>query len=127
MPVAAKPRVLVVDDDLFVRLPLEAVLADGGFEPDSAADGHECMEKLERNLPDLIILDVTMPGPDGFEVCKTIKNASHYADIPVILLSARDSSADRARGLDSGASDFLSKPYLPAELLNCVRQLLAKA
>jgi len=74
----------------------------------------------------LILLDVVMPGPDGFEVCKTIKSEERYARIPVILMSARDRRDDRQRGFDLGAADFLTKPYPPVELLRRVWEILAR-
>jgi len=123
--VTAKPRILVVDDDLFVRKPLEAVLQQGGFEAMTAANGAECLELLERDRPDLIILDVIMPGADGFEVCQAIKGEARYAEIPVILMSARDRRCDRKRGFDLGATGFVRKPYKPEKLLRQVREILA--
>ncbi len=125
MRVTAKPRILVVDDDLFVRKPLEAVLQQGGFEAMTAASGTECLELLEQDRPDLILLDVIMPGPDGFEVCKAIKGEARYAEIPVILMSARARCSDQKRGFELGATGFLRKPYTPADLLRQVRKVLA--
>ncbi len=120
-----RPKILVVDDDLFVRRPLEWILEHDGFEPVMASNGDECLERLEQGLPDLILLDVIMPGRSGFEVCKAIKNEARYAEIPVILMSSRARTSDRERGIDSGATEFLRKPYPPAELLERVWQILA--
>ncbi len=119
-----KPKILVVDDDLFVRRPLESILRQGGFEAVTAANGIECLQMLESDRPDLILLDVIMPGPDGYEICKTIKAEARYAEIPVILMSARAGRSDRERGLGLGATGFLRKPYMPAELLRQVREIL---
>jgi two-component system phosphate regulon response regulator PhoB len=113
-----------VDDDAFIRRPLEFILEQEGFEPRTAHDGTQCLARLTEQRPDLIILDVMMPGLDGFEVCKTIKREPRWADIPVILLSARGQERDRERGLCLGAADFLTKPYSPTELLFRVRELL---
>ena len=125
MSVRGKPRILVVDDDLFIRKPLESILQQGGFEAMTAANGEECLEMLEDDRPDLIILDVIMPGPDGYEVCKAIKGEARYAEIPVILMSARARHCDQQRGFDLGATGFVRKPYMPAELLRQVRKILA--
>ena len=122
---STKQKILVVDDDAFIRRPLEFILRQEGFEPVTASNGNECMEKVASERPDLIILDVMMPGRDGFELCKTIKRESCYADIPVILLSARGQNHDRERGLCLGAADFLTKPYSPSELVRRVREILA--
>jgi DNA-binding response OmpR family regulator len=123
--VTDKHKILVVDDDLFVRRPLELLFRQGGFDAVTAADGPECLAALEQDPPDLIILDIVMPGPDGFEVCRSIKSEARYAQIPVILMSARNRGDDRERGFDLGATDFLTKPYPPTELLQRVREILA--
>lgn len=124
---SAKHKILVVDDDAFVRMPLEVMLRNEGFEPLTARDGVECLLRLRENRPDLIILDVMMPGPDGFDVCRTIKQESRFATIPVILLSARRNEQDRGRGIGVGAADFIQKPYSPSKLLDRVRELLSKS
>ena len=118
--------ILVVDDDAFIRRPLEFILRQEGFEPLTADGGPACMEQLAANRPDLIIMDVMMPGTDGFELCKTIKRESRFANIPIILLSARNRDLDKERGLSLGAADFLAKPYSPSELLDRVREILSE-
>lgn len=118
-------KILVVDDDAFIRRPLEFILRSEGFQPVTAADGNECLERVAADRPDLIIMDVMMPGRDGFELCRTLKNDAQYADIPIILLSARGQEHDRERGLSLGAVDFLTKPYSPSELVRRVREILA--
>jgi DNA-binding response OmpR family regulator len=124
---SGRPRVLVVDDDAFIRRPLEFILRNEGFEPLTAVDGNECLERLAETRPDLIILDVMMPGRDGFDVCKTIKQEARYAEIPIILLSARGQEHDRERGLCLGAAEFMTKPYSPSELVRRVRELLSQS
>jgi DNA-binding response OmpR family regulator len=118
-------KILVVDDDVFVRRPLEFILVQEGFQPISARDGGECLDRLERDPPDLIILDVTTPDRDGFELCKAIKEQERFARIPVVLLSTRAQECDRERGLNLGAADFLAKPYSPSELVRRVRRILS--
>jgi DNA-binding response OmpR family regulator len=117
-------KVLVVDDDAFIRRPLEFILRAEGFEPDTAVDGNDCLDKLAQDRPDLIIMDVMMPGRDGFDVCQLLKRDPALAQIPIILLSARGREHDREKGLALGAADFLTKPYSPSELIRRVRELL---
>ncbi len=126
MPATA-PRILVVDDDAFVRRPLELILRAEGFDPVTACNGQECRQRLEQGRPDLILLDVMMPGEDGFSLCARIKADPRHRAIPVILLSARGQEADRERGLAAGADDFVSKPYSPRDLVLRVRAALARA
>jgi len=121
----SKRRILVVDDDAFVRKPLDFILRKEGFETTLACDGAECLESLDAARPDLIILDVMMPGRDGFEVCHAIKRESRFAAIPIILLSARWRERDRERGIGLGAADFMQKPYSPSDLVRRVRELLS--
>jgi DNA-binding response OmpR family regulator len=123
---SGRPKILVVDDDAFIRRPLAFMLREEGFQPVVAADADECMKSMAEVRPDLIILDVMMPGRDGFELCKTLKRDEHYAAIPIILLSARGQEHDRERGLCLGAADFMTKPYSPVALLRRVRQILAR-
>ena len=118
--------ILVVDDDAFIRRPLEFILRQEGFDPLTADGGPACMEQLAANRPDLIIMDVMMPDTDGFELCKTIKREARFANIPIILLSARNRDLDKKRGLSLGAVDFLTKPYSPSELLGRVREILSE-
>lgn len=119
-------RILIVDDDAFIRRPLELLLREEGFEPDTAVDGDDCMRKVEARPPDLIFLDLMMPGRDGFAVCDALKRDPRFASIPVILLSARGQEADRRRGRDAGAIDFMTKPYSPSELVRRVRDVLGR-
>lgn len=117
-------RILIVDDDAFIRRPLELLLREEGFEPDTAVDGDDCMRKVASAVPDLIFLDLMMPGRDGLSICSELKRDPRTAAIPVILLSARGQEADRRLGRDAGALDFVTKPYSPSELVRLVRSVL---
>ena len=121
---STQPRVLVADDDAFIRRPLELILRQEGFDPEIAVDGDECLEKLQLAPPDLLILDIMMPGRDGFEICRRMQDDPELRRIPVIMLSARGGEHDRERGIALGADEFMTKPYSPAELLRRIRQLL---
>ncbi len=122
-----KRTILIVDDDAFVRRPLEFILEAEGFRPILACDGEEGLRKVAEDRPDLVFLDVMMPGRDGFDVCRTLKNDPAYADIPIILLTARGQDHDKERGLALGAEEFMTKPYSPSELVHRVREILEAA
>ena len=119
-------RILIVDDDAFIRRPLEFILRAEGFLPATAASADEGLRAIERCRPDLILLDVMMPGKDGLTWCAELKNDPRYATIPIVLLSARGQDVDRERGLASGAAEFVSKPYSPFELKRRVALLLGR-
>jgi DNA-binding response OmpR family regulator len=119
-------RILIVDDDAFIRRPLEFILREEGYQPSSAADANEGMRAIESCAPDLIVLDVMMPGKDGFTFCGELKGDPRFARIPIVLLSARGQEHDRQKGLALGAAAFITKPYSPHELKLCVRQLLGR-
>jgi len=114
-------RVLVVDDDAPVRRMLRRTLAAEGLEVVAAADGGQALAAAERDPPDLVVLDVAMPGMDGLAVCRRLRAAGVAA--PVLMLTARDAVADRVAGLDAGADDYLVKPFAPEELLARLRAL----
>ena len=117
-------RVLVVDDLApNVRL-LEAILTAHYFQVSTAASGLECLAKVEAESPDIVLLDVMMPGIDGFEVCRRIKSNPVTAHIPVVMVTALGRPSDRVTGLESGADDFLTKPVDDIALLARVRSLV---
>src|SRR6267142_125495 len=117
-------RVLVVDDvELNVKL-LEAKLSSEYFEVIAADNGPAALELAETEMPDIILLDVMMPLMDGFEVCRRLKANPHTADIPVVMVTALSDVADRLRGLESGADEFLTKPVNDTALFARVRSLV---
>ena len=116
--------ILVVDDDAPIRRMLDRTLAAEGYAVESAADGGAALAAVERSAPDLIVLDVGMPGLDGLAVCRRLR-AKGLAT-PVLLLTARDEVPDRVAGLDAGADDYLVKPFATDELLARVRALLRR-
>jgi len=117
-------RILVVDDVATNRLIARAKLTASYFDVIEAEDGEQALEIAGREQPDLILLDVLMPGIDGFETCRRLKAAHETQHIPVVMLTALDDRADRLRGLDAGADDFLSKPYPDMALFTRVSSLI---
>ena len=117
-------KILIIDDDAFIRKPLEFILREEGFAAVTAANGDEGLGKVEEERPDLIVLDVMMPGADGFSVCRRVRSDPRFSSIPVILLTAKGQECDRERGMSAGATEFMSKPYSPSELVRRVRELL---
>jgi two-component system response regulator MprA len=113
--------VLVVDDDAPIRRMLERTLSAEGYEVKAAADGGAALAAIEREVPDLLILDVAMSGLGGLDVCRRLR--SRGLALPILLLTARDGVADRVSGLDAGADDYLVKPFAAEELLARVRAL----
>ena len=117
-------RVLVVDDILSNVKLLEAKLSAEYFEVMTAFNGLECLARMEEAIPDIVLLDVMMPGMDGFEVCRRIKSNPKTAHVPVVMVTALDQPSDRVAGLDAGADDFLTKPVDDAALFARVRSLV---
>jgi two-component system response regulator MprA len=116
--------VLIVDDDAGVRRMLTRTLEAAGYGVIATADGGSALVEIERSAPDLILLDVTMPGIDGLGVTRRLRGKGDA--LPVLLLTARDAVADRVAGLDAGADDYLVKPFATDELLARVRALLRR-
>lgn len=118
-------RVLIVEDEESL-LKLESILlASKGLKVSACPDGFAAMEELSRNLPDIVVLDVMLPGMDGFEVCRRIKSNSGSAKTPVIMLTARKNSQDMERGLQAGADAYITKPFKSAELIATIERLLS--
>ncbi|HMQ54205.1 MAG TPA: response regulator [Anaerolineae bacterium] len=116
--------ILIVDDEQIGRDTLEALLFGGNYQLYFAEDGPKALDKVEETAPDLILLDVMMPGMDGFSVCEVLKKNDQWRHIPIILVTALDSKEELARGFEAGADDFLSKPVSSLELRARVRSML---
>ncbi len=119
-----KPRVLIVDDEMMNLKLFKAYLKKEDYEISTAENGHDAIDMANKNLPDVILLDVMIPGIDGFGVARHLKNASETSNIPIILVTALSGRENRARGLDSGADEFLTKPVKQAELVARVRSMI---
>jgi two-component system, OmpR family, response regulator MprA len=116
-------RILVVDDDPLLAAALRRPLAYEGFDVEVAASGEEALTSAREHSPDLIILDVLLPGIDGLEVCRRLRQAS---DVPVLMLTARSEVPERVAGFEAGADDYLGKPFAFEELLMRVKALLRR-
>src|SRR5262245_7266311 len=117
-------RVLVVDDEPIVREVLARYLSRDGFDVDTAEDGEGALEAVDRERPDLIVLDLMLPKVDGLEVFRRVQNGSAPA---VIMLTARGEETDRIVGLELGADDYITKPFSPREVVARVRAVLRRA
>jgi len=117
-------RVLLVDDEANLRHALTYALRQEGYDVAAAADGEEGMRLFHQALPEAVILDVMLPGIDGYEVCRRIRRES---DVPVIMLTARDQEIDRIVALEIGADDHIGKPFSTRELVARIRALLRRA
>ncbi len=120
----ADVAILVVDDDAPILRMLDRTIAAAGYAVEPVADGGEALAAVERSIPDLVILDVGLPGLDGLAVCRRLREKGLAT--PVLLLTARDAIADRVAGLDAGADDYLVKPFATDELLARIRALLRR-
>jgi two-component system OmpR family response regulator len=117
--------VLVVDDDEFIRDLVSSALRIAGFSTSTAIGGREALDVISRNHPDLVVLDVGLPGVDGFEVCRRLRHEGDQT--PVILLTARDAAEDRVSGFTRGGDDYVTKPFSLEELVARVRAVLRRA
>ena len=124
MPPSPVPHVLVVDDDEPITAALRRAFEYEGFRVSVARDGYAAVEQARRDGPDVVVLDVMLPGLDGLAVCERLR--AQRCQALVLMLTARDATADRVRGLDAGADDYLVKPFAYEELLARVRALLRR-
>jgi two-component system response regulator MtrA len=118
---AMNARILVVDDDTALAEMIGIVLRTEGFEPFFSADGSEAVDTFRQVKPDLVLLDLMLPGIDGIEVCARIREES---GVPIIMLTAKSDTADVVKGLESGADDYVVKPFNPKELVARIRTRL---
>lgn len=117
-------HILVVDDDEEIRQPMRRVLALEGFEVTEAVDGEDALRKAAERFPDLVVLDWMMPGLDGIEVCRRLREAD--SRVAIIMLTARDTVPDRVLGLETGADDYVVKPFAFPELIARIRGCLRR-
>lgn len=116
-------HIFVVDDEKHIRELIDKYLKKEGYISSVYADGNDILEELKKKNPDLIVLDINMPGINGLELCKEIRKTS---DIPIVFVSARDEEFDRILGLELGGDDYLSKPFSPRELLVRIKNIFKR-
>lgn len=121
----AKARILAVDDSATILEMIKAILESGGYEVITASDGNEALVTAREQSPDLILLDVMLPGLDGYRVCRLLKFDQKYKHIPIIMLTAKSEEQAMVTGLRTGANQYLTKPVEPERLLAAVAQELA--
>lgn len=120
------PKILIADDEPSLRLLVRATLsANKTFELIEASDGNEALIKSQSDLPDILLLDVMMPGLSGFEVCERLKNEKKTKKIKIIMLTAKGQQSDRDWALSVGTDYFLTKPFSPIELFNLIEKILS--
>jgi two-component system phosphate regulon response regulator PhoB len=122
-----KPYVLIVEDEEPIVTLLRYNLEEAGFEVAAATDGEEALLLIGERKPELILLDWMLPSVSGLEVCRQIRRRTDTRDTPIIMLTAKSEEGDRIRGLDSGADDYITKPFSPAEVVARVRAVMRRS
>src|SRR5258708_14659932 len=124
MPTHRSPKILAVDDEVPIVGRARLYLTREGYEVEGVGDGAQAMARFAQVKPDLVILDIMLPGTDGLTICKEIRKLSQ---VPIIMLTARDEVTDKVVGLEVGADDYLTKPFHPQELVAQAKALLRRA
>lgn len=120
----APPRVLLVEDDPILATLVRETLSDHGFHVDVLEDGHGVADWVRKHHPDAVLLDLVLPGQDGFSICRELRS---FSTVPLIMVTSRAEADDRLQGLDIGADDYVCKPFLPGELAARLRALLRRS
>jgi len=118
-------KILVVDDDPYILLSLEFLMKKNGFDVMVARNGHEALELVEKQVPDIVLLDIMMPDVDGYAICKHIKSSKKLKDAKVVFMSAKSKESDIQKGYDLGASLYVTKPFSTRQLLKQVQELIS--
>ena len=119
--------IYIVEDDLDIRELEKYALTSSGFDVIACASGAELFEKMWDDVPELIMLDIMLPGEDGLEILSRIRSSERTADVPVIMVTAKTSEIDKVRGLDQGADDYITKPFGVMELVSRVKAMLRRS
>ncbi|MFA5350001.1 MAG: response regulator, partial [Candidatus Omnitrophota bacterium] len=122
-----KEKILIVEDEKDIIKMLEYNLKKEGFKVIAARDGEDALDLALREYPDLILLDLMLPGIDGLEVCRTLRKDTKTAPIPIIMLTAKSQESDKVVGLELGADDYITKPFSPRELIARIKAVLRRA
>ncbi|ENU81458.1 MULTISPECIES: twitching motility response regulator PilG [unclassified Acinetobacter] len=118
-------KVMVIDDSKTIRRTAETLLQREGYEVVTAVDGFEALSKIAETNPDIVFVDIMMPRLDGYQTCALIKNSQQYQNIPIIMLSSKDSLFDQAKGRIVGSDQYLTKPFSKDELIDAIRTHVA--
>jgi twitching motility two-component system response regulator PilG len=116
---------MVIDDSKTIRRTAETLLQREGYEVVTAVDGFEALSKIAETNPDIVFVDIMMPRLDGYQTCALIKNSQQYQNIPIIMLSSKDSLFDQAKGRIVGSDQYLTKPFSKDELIDAIRTHVA--
>jgi two-component system alkaline phosphatase synthesis response regulator PhoP len=122
-----RARVLIVEDEADIRELVRYNLEREGFAVEEAADGPVALEKLRRRPPDLVVLDLMLPGMPGLEICRQIRQTRETAQLPILILTAKGTEVDKVLGLEMGADDYVVKPFSPREVVARIKALLRRA
>ncbi len=117
-------RILTVEDDERIRTAVKMALEDEGWTVEESSSGEEALDRFSRNAADVVLIDIMLPGIDGFELCRQVRKTS---DVPIVMVTARADTHDVVAGLEAGADDYLTKPFAPKELSARIRALLRRA
>ena len=117
--------ILVVDDDPYILMSLEFLMRKSGFDVLVARNGKETLEILNRNVPDVVLLDIMMPDVDGYDICKHIKSTKKLKECKVVFLSAKSKESDIQKGYDIGAELYITKPFSNKDLVKKIQELIA--
>ena len=124
---AEKAKILIADDDSQIQSLMARVLSASGFHCLQATSGDEAIKAVKKERPDLLLLDITMPGYSGFEVCQSLRKNPENSQMAIVMLTGRDKESDIVKALEFGADDYVPKPFSQMELLTKINNLLAKA
>ena len=124
---AVRYKVLIVEDDADIRELIRYNLAQEGFVVEEAADGVQALERVRRRVPDLMVLDLMLPGMPGLEICRQMRAGRDTAHLPILIVTAKGTEVDKILGLEMGADDYVVKPFSPRELVARVKALLRRA
>ncbi|TDR56639.1 MULTISPECIES: response regulator [Halomonas] len=119
-------KVLVVDDEPNIVLSLEFLMQQAGFQVDTAEDGESALSRIAESPPDLVLLDISLPGISGFDVLERLRSDPDHARLPIIMLTAHGREVEREKGLALGADDYITKPFSTQALVEKVKKLLAE-
>lgn len=117
-------KILLVDDEPDILNMVSLRLKANGYEVITGSSGQDALDLTKEHMPDLLIVDVNMPPPNGFQVCRTLKDDDAYKHIPIIFLTAKVSESDKFWGSESGADDYVTKPYNPQDLMEKIKNLI---